>query len=55
MSNTENKRAQALEACYKVIEGIEDGTVSVSSSLLLCKRIARLVNDCKGQEWLNYT
>ena len=54
MSNTENKRAQALEACYKVIEGIEDGTVSVSSSLLLCKRIARLVNDCKGQEWLNY-
>lgn len=53
MSVTE-KRTQALDACDKVINGIEDGTVSVSSALLLCKRIARLVNDMEGQEWLDY-
>lgn len=54
MSNSSTKRGQALEACDKVINGIEDGTISVSSSLLLCKKIARLVNDLDGQEWLNY-
>lgn len=54
MSNSLTKREQALEACDKVINGIEDGTISVSSSLLLCKKIARLVNDLDGQEWLNY-
>lgn len=36
------------------MEGIENGTTSVSASLLMCKRIARLVNDLDGQEWLNY-
>lgn len=54
MSNSLTKREQALEACDKVINGIEDGTISVSSSLLLCKKIARLVNDLDGLEWLNY-
>ncbi len=54
MSDYSSKREQALEACDKVINGIEDGTISVSSSLLLCKRIARLVNDLEGQEWLGY-
>ena len=54
MSNISDKRKQALEACDKAINGIEDGTISVSSSLLLCKKIARLVNDIEGQEWLNY-
>lgn len=54
MSNFSAKRVQALEACEKVINGIEDGTISVSSSVLLCKKIARLVNDTDGQEWLNY-
>ena len=54
MSDHSSKRAQALEACDKVINGIEDGTISVSSSLLLCKKIARLVNDLEGQEWLEY-
>lgn len=54
MSNFSTKREQALEACDKVINGIEDGSISVSSSLLLCKKIARLVNDIEGQEWLNY-
>lgn len=54
MSNSLSKKEQALVACDKVINGIEDGTISVSSSLLLCKKIARLVNDWEGQEWLNY-
>ena len=54
MSNSLTKKEQALAACDKVINGIEDGTISVSSSLLLCKKIARLVNDYEGQEWLNY-
>lgn len=54
MSDSSTKREQALNACDKVINGIEDGTISVSSSLLLCKKIARLVNDLDGLEWLNY-
>ena len=54
MSVFSTRREQALKACEKVIIGIEDRTISVSSSLLLCKRIARLVNDPEGQEWLNY-
>lgn len=54
MSNLPSKREQALAACDKVINGIEDGTISVSSSLLLCKKISRLVNDTEGQEWLSY-
>ena len=54
MDSITNKREQALEACEKVINGIEDGTISVSASLLLCRRIARLVNDPEGHEWLGY-
>ena len=37
-----------------MINGIEDDAITVSSSLLLCKKIARLVNDTEGQEWLEY-
>lgn len=54
MSNFTNRREQAIEACDKVIYGIEDETLSVSSALLTCKKIARLVNDLEGQEWLGY-
>ena len=54
MSNITTKKMQALEACEKVINGVEDGVISVSSALLLCKKIARLVNDQEGLEWLNY-
>ena len=54
MSNITNKKIKALEACEKVINGIEDGEISVSSALLLCKKIARLVNDQEGLEWLDY-
>lgn len=54
MNQYDKKRQQALEACEKVINGIEDDTISVSASLLLCRKIARLVNDIEGQEWLGY-
>lgn len=54
MSSSTTKMEQALEACEKVINGIEDETISVPSSVLLCMKIARLVNDWEGQEWLSY-
>ena len=54
MSNIAAKKVQALAACEKVINGIEDAEISVSSALLLCKKIARLVNDQDGLQWLNY-
>lgn len=54
MNSFKLRQEQALDACDKVINGIEDGTLSVSSSLLLCKKIARLINDYEGLEWLNY-
>ena len=54
MSDFMTKRAQALDACEKVINGIEDGEISTLAALLMCKKIARLVNDIEGQEWLNY-
>lgn len=54
MGDFSTRRSQALEACEKVINGIEDGILSTSSALLLCKKIARLVNDTEGQEWLSY-
>lgn len=54
MGDFTTKRAQALEACDKVINGIEDGTISTSSALLLCMKIARLVNDANAQEWLSF-
>lgn len=54
MSDFTTKRMQALDACEKVINGIEDGEITTSAALLLCKKIARLVNDAEGQEWLSY-
>ena len=54
MSDFATRRLQALEACNKVINGIEDETITVSSALLQCMKIARLVNDTDGQEWLGY-
>lgn len=54
MSDFATRRLQALDACDKVINGIEDGAITVSSALLQCMKIARLVNDTDGQEWLGY-
>lgn len=54
MDSNKTRKMQALDACEKVINGIEDGTVTTHSALLLCKKIARLVNDEDAQEWLDY-
>ena len=54
MADFATRRIQALEACKKVINGIEDGSVTISSALLQCMKIARLVNDADAMEWLNY-
>lgn len=54
MGDYATRRLQAMDACEKVITGIEDGGITTSSALLLCKNIARLVNDTEGQEWLSY-
>ncbi len=54
MSENTTRKEQALIACEKVINGVEDNTLSAHASLLLCKKIARLVNDEEGQVWLDY-
>lgn len=49
-----DRNKQILEACEKVMEGIEDDKISGSSALLLCQKIARLTNDSDAMIWLNY-
>lgn len=49
-----NKNDEILEACKKVINGIEDETINGNSALLICKKIARLTNDHTAMIWLNY-
>lgn len=49
-----DKNKQVIEACEKVMEGIEDNKISGSSALLLCQKIARLTNDLDAMIWLNY-
>lgn len=48
------KIEKAIEACEKVIDGIEDETISTSSALLQCSKIARLTGDEEGVLWLQY-
>lgn len=54
MADFATRRIQAIDACEKVINGIEDGVITISSALLQCMKIARLVNDFDAMEWLNY-
>lgn len=49
-----NKRETALTTCENVLSGIECNTISVSSALLQCLRIARLLGDTDAIEWLQY-
>lgn len=49
-----NKIEKALEACEKVVDGIEDGTITTESALLQCSKIARLTNDEENLIWLQY-
>lgn len=50
MTKTEN----ALVACEKVLNGIEDNTITTTSALLQCLKIARLLNDVDAIIWLQY-
>ena len=49
-----DKIEKALEACEKVLDGIEDNTITTESALLLCTKIARLTNDEENMIWLQY-
>ena len=49
-----DKIKKALEACEKVVDGIEDGTITTESALLQCSKIARLTNDEENLIWLQY-
>lgn len=49
-----NKIEKALEACERVLDGIEGDTLSTSSALLQCLRIARLLGDQDAVIWLQY-
>lgn len=49
-----DKNKQIIEACEKVMDGIEDDKITGSSALLLCQKIARLTNDSDAMIWLNY-
>lgn len=48
------KFEQALETCEKILTGIELGTLTTSSMLMMCLRVARLTNDTYAIEWLQY-
>lgn len=54
MSSFSDCRNLARVACDKVINGIEDNSIDVATAVLLCKKIARFVNDEEGQRWLEY-
>ena len=43
-----------MNACENVLDGIEDDTISISSALLQCLKIARLLNDESAITWLQY-
>lgn len=49
-----DKIEQALTACANVLGGIENGTLTTSSALLQCLKIARLLNDLDSIAWLQY-
>lgn len=49
-----NKIEKALATCENVLDGIETETISTSSALLQCLRIARLLNDGEAIIWLQY-
>lgn len=49
-----NKVEKALNTCETVLDGIEDNTITTSSALLQCLKIARLLNDQEAIIWLQY-
>lgn len=49
-----NKIEKALNACENILDGIEDNTITTSSALLQCLKVARLLNDQLAVIWLQY-
>ena len=49
-----SKIDRVLLSCEKVIDGIEDETITTESALLQCLKIARLLNDEESIIWLQY-
>lgn len=49
-----DKKEEILNACEKVLNGIEDNSISGLSALMLCKKIARLSEDTEAIVWLDY-
>jgi len=48
------KTRQALATCASVLDGVENETLTTSSALLQCLRVARLLNDFDSITWLQY-
>lgn len=48
------KIEKAAIACENVLDGIENNTISTSSALLQCLKIARLLGDQDAIIWLQY-
>ena len=48
------KIEKAQESCEQVLNGIEDGTITTTSALLQCLKIARLMNDTDAIMWFQY-
>lgn len=48
------KIEKAQESCEQVLDGIEDGTITTTSALLQCLKIARPMNDTDAIMWLQY-
>ena len=49
-----DKKEPILSACEKVLNGIEDSSLSGTSALLICKKIARLTEDDDAMMWLDF-
>lgn len=43
-----------LSLCDNIITNLENDKISVSSSLLKCRKLAQLVGDTEAQQWLKY-
>ena len=48
------KTESAQLACEKVLNGIEDDTITTTSAPLQCLKIARLLNNADAIIWLQY-
>lgn len=49
-----NKTEKALKTCENILDGIGDDTITTSSALLQCLKVARLLNDQTVIIWLQY-